>query len=194
MAEWISGLSSRFQPLLPWPSQLPEILALIIYLLSAIALVASGYRLGRFGIAGIAFAFAGLYCERAMIPLTRGTPMWIPCFIIPGSLAAIIVYGLIGALARGVGVDEPKIGIRMALAFLTTILGGAALLAAVYGFLTQDPVILLIIALSLLVVGMVLQYVQARVIRIFHSYDDIYDMPLDIPRGITDRELWRKEE
>lgn len=194
MAEWISGLSARFHPLVPWPAQLPEILALIIFLLSAIALVASGFRLGRFGLSGIALAFSGLYCQRAMETLTRGTPLWIPSFILPGSLCAVLVYGLIGVLGRGLGADEMTFGLRMVYAGLTTVLGGAALLAAVYAFLTQDPIVLLVTGLILLVVGMLLQVVQARAVRTYHSYDQLYDMPLEIPAGITDRELWGKEE
>ena len=194
MAEKVTDLLSRLHPLLPQPSQPAELMALGLYILSALVLIASGYRLGRYAFSGFFLAFAGLFCARAMEALTKGTPLWIPAFLLPGSLAAILMFGLIGLIGRLLGMDEMDLGRRMVLAGLTTVIGTAAILGAAYAYLTQDLLVLAVAGLILLVIGIVVQFVQARDTREFHSYDDLYDMPLEIPDGLTDRQLWGKEE
>ena len=194
MTEWIAGALANIHPLAPRPTQPPEIMALVIFILSAFALIGSGYRLGRFAVSGFVLSAVGLFSARFLANMTNGTPLWITSFVVPGSIAAILMYGFIGLIGRLIGMDEMTFGRRMALAGLTTVIGGAAALLLIYQYFTQDPVILIIAGLILLIIGLLVQFVQVHAVRVYHNYDELYDMPLEIPAGLTDRELWGKEE
>ncbi len=185
-------LQEHIHPLMRLPESIGEWLAFVIFVICLLMLLVHGFRTGRIAISGMTMAIVGEFSMTYFAQMIGDTPLWIPTFMLPGGLAAVLMYGLIGLLGRTFGVDEMTRGTKLALAVVTALLGVVIAVGMFWLYVSQNTPLLAAVALIALFLGLVIQLILVRTSKNFHNYDELYDMPLIIEPGLTAEELWGK--
>lgn len=188
----LTRLQEHMHPLMRWPESIGEWLAFAVFVGCLLMLLVHGFRTGRIALSGMMMAIVGQLSMTYFAQMIGDTPLWIPAFMIPGGLAAVLMYGLIGLLGRTFGVDEMTRGTKLVLAVVTALLGVAITVAMFWLFVSQNTPLLAAVGLIALFLGLVIQMILVRTSKNFHNYDELYDMPLIIEPGLTAEELWGK--